>query len=171
MEKYDLKYKTASIVEITPSYIGVLMDNCVHYNIGLANKDTEFDIKKNILHHAINNDTFGTPVSPFSRIDEIPEEIRNSINSTIHLDELKEEILIKEEKEKSLKQIKCSDAREEILPSYNELIESLYEKDVKKDSTKYDEILKRIEIAYSLFPLDLGEFISVEMYEEIINGL
>lgn len=171
MEENDLKYKTASIVEITPSYIGVLMDDSVHYNIGLSSKDTDFTIRKNILFHATSDDNIGFDVSTFSRIEEIPEKIRNSLNLKINLKELKEELDLEEEKNNRLKKINCNNARKEILPTYDELIESLYEKDINKNSTKYNEVLTRIGIAYSLFPMELGEYISVEQYEEIINGL
>ena len=170
MEHLKLMYDTAKIVEITPEYLGVLMDNSVLYNIGLRKKDTELDIKKGIFSHACDDDT-GNYVIPFSRVDEIPENIRNKLNQTINLKELKEEISIEEEKNNTVRQVSCSEARGEILPSIDEFFESLYEKEIKNNPEKYNIILERIKIAYTLFPIELGEMIAVKKYEEIISGL
>ena len=169
MEEYNLKFSTASIVEINPSYIGVLMDGNVHYNIGITNMDTEIIIKKAILTHAC--DVTGSNIAPFNKISEIPQKIRDSLNYTIDLSELKKEVLEQEEEKNKLKHINCNNAREEILPNHIELIEALYEKDVKNDPDKYDKLLERIKLAYELFPLELGEIIPVKKYEEILNGL
>lgn len=171
MEHLKLMYDTAKIVEITPEYIGVLMDNSVLYNIGLRRKDTELDIKKGIISHACDDEDTGNYVVPFSRIDEIPENIRNKLNQTINLKDLKEEISIEEEKNNTIKQVSCSEARGEILPSIDEFFESLYEKEIKNNSDKYNMLLERIKIAYTLFPTEMGEMISVKKYEEIISGL
>lgn len=168
--RYKLRFKTATIVEITPSYIGVLMDGSVHYNIGITNNHTAFDIKRNILNHASEEN--GLYLIPFSRIEEIPEEIRNQVNKTIDLDELKEKIIEEEDETiNAIKTVNCDDVRNEILPDYMEFIEALYEKEIKKDSKKYNELLERIEIAYKIFPKELGENIPIKQYEEIIDGL
>ena len=111
---YNLKFDTATIVEITPEHIGVLMDGSVHYNIGLTNKDTELDIKKHILSHASNDEDTGLYLVPFSRMDEIPKNIREIVSSTINLKELKKEVLKEESKRNELKERVCAEAREEI---------------------------------------------------------
>ncbi len=166
---YDLKFKTAKIVEITPEYIGVLMDGSFHFNIGIGKDSTAFDIKKNILSHA-SKET-GLYVVPFTRVDEIPEEIRNKLNTSIDLTELKEQIIEEEEKINAVKDINCEDAREEILPNYIEFLEAIHEKESKNNPKKYNDLIERINIAYSIFPKDLGKKISAKKYEEIINGL
>ncbi len=166
---YNLRFKTATIVEIAPDYIGVLMDNSVHFNIGIAKDYTAFDIKKTILNHA-SKET-GLYVVPFSRVDEIPEEIRNKLNSSIDLTELKEQIIEEEEKINAVKDINCEEAREEILPNYIEFLEAIYEKESKNNPKKYNDLIERINVAYSIFPKELGEKISAKKYEEIINGL
>lgn len=168
---YKLKFDTASIVEITPEYLGVLMDGSVHFNIGLTNKDTELDIKKHILSHASNDENTGIYIVPFSKVEEIPKSIRDSVNTIINLKDLKEEVSIEEQKKAVLTEITCREAREEILPTIDEFFESLYEKEIKNNSDKYNQLLERIKIAFELFPTDLGTRIPVEHYEEIINGL
>jgi hypothetical protein len=167
--KYDLQFKTATIVELTPTYVGVLMDGSVHFNIGITKRFNAFDIKRNILNHA-SKET-GLYFVPYSKMEDIPEEIRNKLDVPINLEELKEEIIEEEEKINAIKIINCKEARDQILPDYIEFLEALYEKDANNNPEKYNELLKRINLAYKLFPPELGESISVKEYEEIINGL
>lgn len=165
----NLKFKKARIVEITPTYVGVIMDGHRHFNIGICSDNTAFDIKRNILSHAI--DETGRNIVPFDKLEDVPEEIRNELNLDIDLIELKGQILEEEEKLSRLKTINCNEAREEMLPKYNELLEALYEKDINGNSNNYEQLMERIKLTYELFPKELGDIISVEQYEEIINGL
>lgn len=155
------------VIEVTTTYIALLVNNYDYIKISINKYDNEISIKRKILDEL---DQFIDPAQvnePFESIDEIPFKS----NTIIDIENLQNEMYKITSGYISEETYNCDDIRKDFYPSIQEFVDAIYQKEINNNSKKYDKILKKISLSYELVPESLGEKIDVKQFEDLLNGL
>lgn len=155
------------VIEVTTTYIALLINNYDYIKIGINKYDNEISIKRKILDEL---DQFVDPAQinePFESINEIPFKS----NTIIDIEDLQNEMYKITSDYISEETYNCDEIRRDFYPSIQEFVDAIYQKEINNNSKKYDEILKKVSLSYELVPESLGENIDIKQFEDLLNGL
>lgn len=153
------------VTEVDLDHISILIDDYKYYQIPIDIFDDEKSIKTKIYNQL--EIYLNEKDNDFKLISDIPIKP----NTIINTEKLYSEICSIKMNHDNEKLHSCSEIREHFQPSFSEYIDALYQKEINNNTEKYDMIMKTMSLSYELLPETLGNQITENKIEELLNGL
>lgn len=157
----DLSDVKCFVVEVSVDYFSILIDDYSYHKIPITKEDTEVSIK-NKIYEVVEQYLHTTNGDSFDEIDDVPIKVNTYIDLSTLYDELGKTIPIEDE------EFPLDEIRSFYYPTFDQFINSIYEKEVNNNLDYYNQIIKQIATYKEIFPN--GDTLTGKQIEDILNG-